>query len=167
MNDDIRISEVRLIDDTGEQVGVVPTAEALAAAREVGLDLVEVSPNASPPVAKILDFGKFKYQQNRKNTGGKKKQRAGMVKAMRFRPRTADHDLNFKVKRLEKFLVDGNKVRAFVQLRARERFHPENGIKVLERVKTLLAEFGVVERDITREQDGRVISVIMAPSGRS
>ena len=121
----------------------------------------------SPPVAKILDYGKFKYEQNRKQHEGRKKQKAGIVKEVRFRPQTDDHDMEFLVRRLEKFLRAGNKVKATVRFRGRERIYPENGVKVLERVKAALAEYGVIERDITREQDGRVISVIMAPAGRS
>ena len=104
MNDDIRIREVRLIDEDGTQVGVVPTAKALELAQERGLDLVEVSPDASPPVAKILDYGKFKYAQNRKQDG-RKRSRAGTVKEVRFRPRTDQHDIEFLVRRLEKFLL--------------------------------------------------------------
>ena len=167
MNEDIRIREVRAIDENGEQIGVVPTVKALAIARERGLDLVEVSPEANPPVAKILDYGKYKYEQNRRQNEGRRKHKAGIVKEVRFRPQTDDHDMEFLVRRLEKFLRAGNKVKATVRFRGRERIYPENGVKVLTRVKAALAEYGVVERDVTREQDGRVISVIMAPQSRS
>ena len=121
VNEDIRIREVRLIDENGTQIGVVPTPEALELARERGLDLVEVSPSARPPVAKILDYGKFKYAQNRKGNEGKKKQKAGIVKEVRFRPGTDDHDMEFLVRRLERFLRSGNKVKATVRFRGRER----------------------------------------------
>jgi translation initiation factor IF-3 len=141
--------------------------EALELAQERGLDLVEVSPDAQPPVAKILNYGKFRYEQNRKKAGGKKGQRAGIVKEVRFGPRTGDHDIKFKIKRLEKFLAEGNKVKAWVRMRGRELAHPEVAVRVLERVKADLALQGVVERDVTREQDGRVMSIIMAPPGKN
>ena len=166
-NEDIRIREVRLIDENGTQIGVLPTPEALKLARERGLDLVEVSPSARPPVAKILDYGKLKYAKNRKGNDNKKKQNAGIVKEVRFRPGTEDHDMEFLVRRLERFLRAGNKVKATVRFRGRERMYPGHGVKVLRRVKDALAEHGVVERDVTTEQDGRVISVIMAPTGRN
>ncbi len=166
VNEDIRIREVRLIDENGTQIGVVPTPEALQLARERSLDLVEVSPAARPPVAKILDYGKFKYAQNRRVNEGKKKGKAGIVKEVRFRPGTDDHDMEFLVKRLERFLRAGNKVKATVRFRGRERMYPANGVKVLARVKAALTDYGVVERDVTTEQDGRVISVIMAPTSR-
>ena len=167
VNDEIRVREVRLIDEGGEQVGIVPTEQALEVARGRGLDLVEVSPDAHPPVTKILDYGKFKYHQTRKQGEGKKRQKAGTVKEVRFRPATREHDLEFLIRRLERFLKDGNKVKATVRFRARERMHPEFGVRILERVKQTLADSGVVERDIMPEQDGRVLSVIMAPSGRA
>jgi translation initiation factor IF-3 len=164
VNEDIRVREVRLIDEDGTQVGVVPTQQALARAREQGLDLIEISPTAVPPVTKILDFGKFKYEQSRRRQDSRKKQKAGTVKEVRFRPRTSDHDLEFLVRRLGRFLQAGNKVKATVRFRGRERANPQLGVKVLERVKADLAEFGEVERDVTTEQDGRVISIIMAPT---
>ena len=167
VNDEIRVREVRLIDEGGEQIGIVPTEQALEVARGRGLDLVEVSPDAHPPVTKILDYGKFKYHQTRKQGEGKKRQKAGTVKEVRFRPATREHDLEFLIRRLERFLKDGNKVKATVRFRARERMHPEFGVRILERVKQTLADSGVVERDIMPEQDGRVLSVIMAPSGRA
>ena len=166
VNDEIRSREVRLIDESGTQIGIVPTEQALEAARARGLDLVEVSPDATPPVTKILDYGKFKYAQTRKQGEGKKRQKAGTVKEVRFRPATREHDLEFLIRRLERFLKDGNKVKATVRFRARERMHPEFGVRILDRVKQALAESGVVERDIMPEQDGRVLSVILAPSGR-
>ena len=167
VNEDIRVREVRLIDQEGTQVGIVPTGQALVTARDSGLDLVEVSPDANPPVAKILDYGKFKYAQTRKQGEGKKRQKAGTVKEVRFRPATREHDLEFLIRRLERFLKDGNKVKATVRFRARERFHPEFGVRILERVKQTLEDCGAVERDIMPEQDGRVLSVILAPTGRT
>jgi len=167
VNEEIRIREVRLIDDQGAQVGVVPTAQALTMARERGLDLVEVSPTAAPPVCKILDYGKFRYEQERKQHGARRRQKAGTVKEVRFTPGTDDHDVEYLVKRLERFLKEGNKVKATVRFRSRERLYPQRGLHVLERVKAALAEIGVIERDVTQEQDGRIISVILAPTGKS
>ena len=167
MNEDIRIRDVRLVDEKGTQVGVVPTVDALAMARERGLDLVEVSPTAVPPVAKILDYGKFRYEQERKQHGGKKKQKAGTVKEVRFTPGTDDHDIAFLVKRLERFLKEGNKVKATVRFRGRDRLYPERGVGVLQRIKALLADLCDIERDVTTEQDGRVVSVILSPRGKS
>ena len=167
INEQIRIRDVRLIAEDGEQIGITPTPEALEMARERGLDLVEIAPNSQPPVAKILDFGKFRYEQNRRQADNKRRQKAGTVKEVRFGPRTGDHDIQFKIKRLEKFLLEGNKVKAWVRMRGRELAHPEVAIRVLERVKTSLEPYGVIERDITREQDGRVLSIIMAPQGKN
>ncbi len=158
---------MRLINEQGEQVGVVATPEALQAARDQGLDLVEISPNAQPPVAKMLDFGKFRYEQNRRQAENKRRQKAGTVKEVRFGPRTGDHDIEFKIKRLAKFLQEGNKVKAWVRMRGRELAHPEVAVRVLERVKKELAPYGAIERDVTREQDGRVLSIIMAPQGKN
>ena len=136
-------------------------------ARERGLDLVEVSPTAAPPVCKILDYGKFRYEQERKQHGARRRQKAGTVKEVRFTPGTDDHDVEYLVKRLERFLKEGNKVKATVRFRSRERLYPQRGLHVLERVKAALAEIGVIERDVTQEQDGRIISVILAPTGKS
>lgn len=166
-NEKIQVGEVRLIDEIGEQLGITPTDEALQMARDRGLDLVEVSPNAQPPVAKILDFGRFRYERNRKQAEGRKRQKAGVVKEIRFGPRTGDHDIKYKVKRLKKYLGDGNKVKAWVRMRGRELAHPEVAVKLLQRVKSDLEADGVIERDVTREQDGRVMSIIMAPHGRN
>ena len=167
VNEKIQIREVRLIDENGKQLGITPTVEALQTARDRGLDLVEVSPNAQPPVAKILDFGRFRYERNRKQSEGKKRQKAGVVKEIRFGPRTGDHDIKFKIKRLRKYLGEGNKVKAWVRMRGRELAHPEVAVRLLQRVKAELETDGVIERDVTREQDGRVMSIIMAPHGRN
>ncbi|MDE2896962.1 MAG: translation initiation factor IF-3 [Chloroflexota bacterium] len=167
VNENIRIRQVRLIDENGEQIGITPTPIALDMARERGLDLVEIAPNSQPPVAKILDFGKFRYEQNRRRAENKRRQKAGTVKEVRFGPRTGDHDIQFKIKRLEKFLREGNKVKAWVRMRGRELAHPEVALRVLERVKTSLEPHGVIERDVTCEQDGRVLSIIMAPQGKN
>ena len=111
MNERIHIRQVHLIDDQNVSIGTVPTDEALIMARERGLDLVEISPNQRPPVAKMLDYGKFKYEQNRKDRENRKHQKAGEVKEIRFRPLTSDHDVDFKVRTMTKFLKAGNKVK--------------------------------------------------------
>ena len=166
VNDEIRSREVRLIDESGTQIGIVPTEQALEAARARGLDLVEVSPTPLRRSPRFSTMASSSTPRRVSRGEGKKRQKAGTVKEVRFRPATREHDLEFLIRRLERFLKDGNKVKATVRFRARERMHPEFGVRILDRVKQTLAESGVVERDIMPEQDGRVLSVILAPSGR-
>jgi len=145
---------------------VVDTHEALRMAADRGLDLVEVSPNQRPPVAKILDYGKFKYEQNRKERGGKKNVRAGEVKEIRFRPLTDVHDVEFKVRRMGEFLKEGNKVKATVRMRGRERIHPELAAGVLTKVVEMLGGLCTVERPISPDSTSE-ISIILAPARRA
>ena len=125
---------MRLIGAEGEPLGVVPMADALQKAREAGLDLVEIAPTASPPVCRIMDFGKFIYQQKKKQQDSKKKQKTTQVKEVKFRPNIDDHDYDFKMKNILKFLSHGDKVKATVQFRGREMARRENGQKVLDRL---------------------------------
>lgn len=163
VNERIHIRQVHLIDEENVSLGIVPTDQALRLARERGLDLVEVSPTQRPPVAKLLDYGKFKYEQDRKDREGRKHQKAGEVKEIRFRPLTDDHDVNFKVKTMEKFLRSGNKVKVTVRMRGRERIHPELAVGVLTKVMDKVKTIAIVERPVTAESADQ-ISIILAPS---
>jgi translation initiation factor IF-3 len=161
VNERIRIAEVRLVDHEGTQVGVVPTAEARRIAEEVGLDLVEVAPTARPPVCRIMDFGKYKYEQAKKAKESKKKQHTVCLKEMRYRPKIEEHDFQFKTRHVRAFLEEGNKVRCFVLFRGRERAHTEFGRKVLERVALVLVDVAQVESFPTLE--GRSMNMVLAP----
>ena len=163
VNDRIRISPVRLIDVDGDQVGIVSTDEARSIAADRGLDLVEVAPNSRPPVCRIMDYGKFKYEQARKAREAKKKQHVIHVKEIKMRPKIEDHDFGFKLRHARRFLEDGDKVKFTLRFRGREMTHPELGERVLERVKTELEELGNVETDIRRE--GRTMTMLIGPKG--
>lgn len=137
------------------------TKDALRMAQEQGLDLVEISPNARPPVCRILDFGKFQYEEAKNAKRAKKKQHSTQLKEMRYRPKIDEHDINFKTNRLREFLQDGHKVRAFVEFRGREMTHTEFGYRILERVKEALADVGLPEPSVRME--GRHMSLIINP----
>ncbi|HTY42563.1 MAG TPA: translation initiation factor IF-3 [Thermoanaerobaculia bacterium] len=145
VNEQIRWKEVRLIGAEGEALGVVAMADALQKAREAALDLVEIAPTAQPPVCRIMNFGKFIYQQKKKQQDSKKKQKTTQVKEVKFRPNIDDHDYEFKMKNIEKFLSHGDKVKATVQFRGREMARRENGQKVLDRLLTDLTGKAVAE----------------------
>jgi translation initiation factor IF-3 len=161
VNERIRISPVRLIDETGEQVGIVPTDEARAMAAEHGLDLVEVAPNSRPPVCRIMDYGKYKYEQARKAREAKKKQHTVTVKEIKMRPKIEEHDFGFKLRHARRFLEEGDKVKFTLRFRGREMTHPELGERVLKRVKEELAELATIESDVKRE--GRQMTMLVAP----
>jgi len=141
------VPSVRLIDAEGQQVGIVDTAEALRRAEESGLDLVEVSPNAKPPVCKIMDFGKFKYELAKKEKENRKKQHVIITKEVRFRPKTDEHDFEFKVRHARKFLEAGHRVKATVMFRGRENAHREYGQRVLDKFKKSLEDIAKIEKD--------------------
>ncbi|MCE9636115.1 MAG: translation initiation factor IF-3 [Planctomycetes bacterium] len=143
MNDRIRVREVRLIDAEGKQVGVVPTEEARRMASEVGLDLVEVAPDARPPVCKIMDYGKYKYEQRKKHTG--KKPHHSKLKELRLRPRTDDHDYGVKMKHARDWLDKGDKVQIVLQYRGRELVHQEVGRALLDKFVRELADIAKIE----------------------
>lgn len=164
-NEGIRVKEVRLIDGDGSQVGVVPTEQALKMAKEQNLDLVEVAPAARPPVCRIMDFGKFLYQQKKKTHDSKKKQKTIQVKEVKFRPNIDDHDYSVKLKRAEKFLDEGDKVKATVQFRGREMSKPELGLNLLRRMMADIAEHGAAEG--SAEMAGNRMHVIFGPSKKS
>src|SRR6266498_3219785 len=153
INERIRAREVRLVGADGEQIGVKPLPEALHIAREHDLDLVEVAPNANPPVCKIMDFGKYKYEQDVRRKESRRKTSNVVTKEMKFRPKIDEHDYTTKTKHVERFLAEGNKVKLTIMFRGREMAHPELGLKILRRVADDVADFSVVESDL--RQDGR------------
>ncbi len=162
----IRISPVRVIGPEGEQLGVLPVEEALTAAQERGLDLVEVAPTARPPVVKIMDYGKFKYEQAKRDREARKKQHNVQLKEIRYRPNIEDHDFDFKTNHVVEFLKEGNKVKVTVMFRGREMTHTEHGRAVLDRVSTVVGEQGIGNVESTPKLEGRNMSMIVAPKGK-
>src|SRR5690554_2288916 len=160
-NDRIRVPEVRLVGPQGEQVGVVRIEEALRLAQAADLDLVEVAPNSKPPVAKIMDFGKFKYETAQKAKGAKRNQTNSSLKEVRFRLKIDKHDDETKRKRAEGFLKSGDKVKAMILFRGREQSRPEQGVRLLRKFAEDVAEFGTVESNPTI--DGRNMVMVIAP----
>ena len=160
-NDRIRVPEVRLVGPTGEQVGVVPIDVALRLAKEADLDLVEVAPNSKPPVVKIMDFGKFKYEEARKAKEARRNQANVVLKEVRFRLKIDKHDYETKRKHAVEFLKEGDKVKAMILFRGREQSRPEAGVRLLQRFAEEVAEFGTVES--TPMIDGRNMVMIIGP----
>jgi translation initiation factor IF-3 len=152
---------VRLIDENGHMLGVVSRREALNRAVETGLDLVEVSPNAEPPVCKILDYGKFKYEAQKKKNEARKKQKIIEVKEIKMRPGIDDHDYDVKMRAMHRFLGEGDKVKVTMRFRGREMVHQELGLKVLERVRGQLDEVAKVEQ--MPRLEGRQMTMVIAP----
>ena len=145
MNERIRVREIRVIDDTGAQLGIMPPPQALAIAKQKGLDLVEISPTAVPPVCRIMDFGKYQYQEQKRAREAKKHQKVILVKEIKFRPKVDEHDYQFKKKHIERFLEDGDKVKATIFFRGREMAHPEIGRRILERLIGELQDVALAE----------------------
>lgn len=162
MNTRIKSTPVRLIGSDGQQLGIVPINEALDKASDIELDLVEVSPNSRPPVCRILDYGKFKYEQAKKEKIARKRQHSYQLKEMRFRPKIDSHDYEFKCKHVREFLSSGSKVRAYVMFRGRELAYTERGRVLLERVIADMADISVIDVAIKRE--GRNMSMILGPN---
>ncbi len=160
-NEQINSPQIRLIDYTGDNLGVVPIGEALARAEETGLDLVEISPNADPPVCKILDYGKLKYEEQKKRNVARKKQKVIEVKEIKMRPNIDVHDYDFKMRAIHRFLDEGDKVKVTMRFRGREMAHQEIGMQVLERVRGDLEALAKVEQ--TPKMEGRQMTMIMAP----
>lgn len=156
--------EVRVIGENGEQLGIMPPNRALELAQQAGLDLVEISPTAVPPVCRIMDFGKFLYERNKQAHAAKKKQKQFKVKEVKFRPGVDEHDYEFKKRNILRFLAHGDKVRATVQFRGREVVHPELGRKLLERLIGDVREHGMVETVPLRE--GNTMITVLAPLPR-
>lgn len=161
INAEIKVPRVRLISADGEQVGVVQLANALRAAREVDLDLVEVAPNADPPVCKIMDYGKHKYEQDQKEKEARRKQSQIVTKEIKMRPKISDNDYGTKAGHVERFLKDGAKVRATIMFRGREMTHTELGRQLLDRLAEDMEELATIEA--YPKQDGRNMVMVLAP----
>ncbi len=157
----IDLPTVRLVDEKGEMVGVVDTEKAREMADEAGLDLVEVSPNADPPVCKLLDFGKFKYEAQKKANIARKKQKTVDVKEIKMRPGIDEHDYAVKMRSINRFLGDGDKVKVTLRFRGREMVHQELGMRVLERVRDEVEELAKVEQ--FPRMEGRLMTMVIAP----
>ncbi len=153
-----------LIGANGEQLGVKPLPEALATARDEELDLVEVAPNANPPVCRIMNFGRYKYEQEQRRKESRKKATNVVVKEMKFRPKIDEHDYVTKMKHVERFLAEGSKVKLTIMFRGREVFHPELGLRILERVADQVNDIAVVES--APRQDGRNMTMVLNPTKR-
>jgi translation initiation factor IF-3 len=162
VNERIRVSQVRLIGPTGEQVGVVPIERALKLAQDADLDLVEVAPDSNPPVCKIMDFGKFKYEAAQKVREARKNQVNTILKTVRFGLKIDDHDYQTKVNQVQRFLKAGDKVKVMVVFRGREQSRPEIGVKLLQRVSEEVSDAGVVES--TPSIDGRNMVMVIGPT---
>ncbi|MPZ24570.1 MAG: translation initiation factor IF-3 [Dehalococcoidia bacterium] len=161
VNNEINVAQVRLVDQDGENVGVVAIRDALSRAEAAGLDLVEISPNSDPPVCKILDVGKFKYEAQKRANEARKKQRVIEIKEIKMRPNIDDHDYDVKMRSMVKFLDEGDKVKVTMRFRGRELAHQEIGMAVLERVKTELQEKSKVEQ--WPKMEGRQMTMVIAP----
>ena len=161
VNRRIKAREVRVIDPDGNQLGIMPLDEALNSALEMDLDLVEVATKSDPPVCRIMDYGKFKYQQSKKSQESRKKQVIIHLKEIKLRPKTDEHDFQFKVRHMERFLKEGNKVKVSMIFRGREIMHPDIGEKILQRVIEFTKEFGIVEQ--APKKEGRAMNMILAP----
>ena len=161
MNKAIQAREVRVIGEDGKQLGIMPTHIAIRIAEEKGLDLVEVNPKGAPPVCKIIDHGRFKYEEARKKRVAKKKQSVISVKEVKLRPKTDTHDLNVKIRMVQRFLAEGNKAKLVIQFRGREIVHPETGKAVLFKVISELQDYVVVEQMPMME--GRRMIMLIAP----
>jgi translation initiation factor IF-3 len=157
----IRAKTVRLISDDGTQLGIIPIKEALDAASEKGLDLVEVAANADPPVCRIMDYGKLKYQASKKSQEARKKGKAFQIKEIKFRPHTDEHDLGYKIRNLKKFLEKKNRVKLTVMFKGREIAYRDAGIELLNRIAEEVAEEGIVEQEPKNE--GRNVTMVIVP----
>ncbi|BDI33831.1 hypothetical protein CCAX7_58820 [Capsulimonas corticalis] len=161
MNERIRAREIRVIDDDGGQLGIMTPREALAIARERGIDLIEVAPQAQPPVCKIMDYGKFKYEQAKKEKESAKKHKQSELKGIQMFPNIEDHDFNVKVRSAIKFLEDGDKVKVTIRFKGRQITHPEFGRQQMDKVTNMVSEVGQVEKPPSME--GRMMTMILSP----
>lgn len=159
VNEDIRVPQVRLIDQDGEMIGVMSARDALLRAYEVGLDLLEISPNAAPPVCKITDYGKYKYEQQKKANEARKRQKVVELKEIKVRPNIDDHDYDVKMRQMKEFIGEGDKVKVTLRFRGREMAHQDLGLKVLDRIRTELAEATKVE-SMPRLENRQMIMVL-------
>jgi len=161
VNDRIRVPEIRVIGADGGMLGVLNTDEARRMARDLDLDLVEVNPKAMPPVCKIMDFGKFKYEEKKRQADARKRQTQIALKEIKLRPKTDDHDLNFKTRHVRRFLEEGNKVKLTVRFRGREITHPETAQRQIDAIVEAVDDIGTIETSARLE--GRTMTAILAP----
>ena len=161
MNGEIDVREVRLIGSDGDQVGIVSIDEALSVAAESGLDLVEIQPNAEPPVCRVMDYGKFVFEAKKQKSAAKKKQKQTQVKEIKFRPGTGEGDYQVKLRNLIRFLNDGDKTKVTMRFRGREHAHRELGLELLQRVEADLSEYGEVEQQ--PQMEGRQMIMVLRP----
>ncbi|MCA1659582.1 MAG: translation initiation factor IF-3 [Verrucomicrobiaceae bacterium] len=164
INERIRVREIRVIDDTGEQLGIMPPPQALAIARQKGLDLVEISPTAMPPVCRIMDYGKYQYQEQKRSREAKRHQHVVEVKEIKFRPKVDEHDYDFKKNHIARFIEDGDKVKATIFFRGREMAHPEIGHRILMRLIADLADVAVPETQ-PRMEGNQMHTILTAKKG--
>jgi len=157
----IRVREVSVVDDDGESIGVMPTEEALSLAQDRDLDLVEVAPNANPPVCRIMDYGKHKYKISKKAHEAKKKQKVIHLKEVKFRPNTDQHDFDFKLRNVRRFIENGDKAKVVIFFKGREIVHREFGMRVLERIAEATEDLAMIEQQA--KQEGRTLVMILAP----
>lgn len=165
VNERIRVPQVRLIDDQGQQVGVVSTVEALRMARDKGLDLIEIAPNVQPPVCKILDYGKFKFEKKKKEHAAKKKQVVIKVKEVQLRPNTDSHDLDYKMRNVRNFLLEGDRAKICILYRGRETAHMAAGVQMLQGIAEKLADIATVE--YAPKAEGRKLIMVLAPGKKA
>ena len=165
VNTQIRAREVRVIGDDGSQLGIMPLQEALDISGERGLDLVEVSPTSRPPVCRIMDYGKYKYTQKKKQQGAKRRQASQQMKEVKLRPKTEEHDYNFKFKHIKRFLEDGNKAKVTVRFRGREMAHRDIGFEMCQRIIEDIGDLAVVTSPPAME--GRLLYMVLAPSPKA
>jgi len=161
INDQIRAEQVRVIDEDGTQLGILPLDEAMAVAVGKNLDLVEVAPMSDPPVCRIMDYGKYKYRASKRNHEARKRQKNQNIKEMKLRPKTEDHDFQFKVKRVKTFLSGGHKAKVSIIFRGREITHPDIGLNMLNRFLTEVGDVGQVEQ--APRMEGRNMTMLLAP----
>lgn len=162
MNRQIRVREIRVIDDDGAQLGIMTPDEALVMAEAKGLDLVEIAPTAQPPVCRIVDYGKFLYDEKKKAQEARKKQKQVVVKEIKLRPKIEEHDFQVKKRRIEEFLEDGDKVKITVRFRGREIVHPELAQRLLTRIATEVVQKGKIER--APGMEGRMMTMLLTPT---
>ncbi|WP_316976102.1 translation initiation factor IF-3 [Shumkonia mesophila] len=161
VNEEIKVPSIRLVDADGEMVGVVSLQEGLQMAEEVGLDLVEVSPAAEPPVCKILDYGKFKYAEQKKRNEARKKQKVIEIKELKMRPGIEEHDYQTKMRSMFRFLDEGDKVKITIRFRGREMAHQDLGVRVLDRIQQDVGDIAKIEQ--TPRTEGRMMTMVIAP----
>jgi translation initiation factor IF-3 len=166
INERIRVREIRVIDDTGQQLGIMPPPQALVMAKQKGLDLVEISPSAVPPVCRIMDYGKYQYQEQKRAREAKRHQKIIEVKEIKFRPKVDEHDYQFKKHHIERFIEDGDKVKATIFFRGREMAHPEIGHRILMRLIEDLAEVAVAET-MPRQEGNQMHTILTGKKGGS